>query len=212
MQIDYYHFDELSSTNTFAKENLSLFNPSRLSVILAARQTQGRGRLGRSWISLQGNLCMTLVFKSDHTQSIMQLALACCQVLQPHHPQIKWPNDILIQGKKVAGILGEALDGWLLLGIGVNLNAKVDLATSISLAEIAQGAVDVKLFAQELVEAFTQKPDLKMLQQFSFHRPNDPIVLGDVRGNFQGYGEQGELKLLVDGVTQSFFSGEICVD
>ena len=213
MRVDYYQFDELSSTNTFAKENLFLFSPENLSVITADRQTHGRGRRERSWISASGNLFMTLVFQTVNPLSTpMQLALACCQVLKEFNPKIKWPNDILIEGKKVSGILGERVDDWMILGIGVNLNGEVDLPDALSLHALGK-RVNVKEFAQDLVEAFHQKPDFRHIESYSVHRKGDLLTMkteqDEIRGYFQGFGPLGELKLEVEGKELHLFSGEI---
>lgn len=208
MQIDYYHFDTLPSTNTFVKENLALFSPDHLSVVTADVQTKGRGRRERTWKSEPGNLFMTLAFYTDIKEKGslgIQLAIACCEVLKEHDPKIKWPNDILIQGKKIAGILGETDGNWVILGIGVNLNAKVEGA--ISLYELTGKKTPLKEFTEELAERFPG--DLELLSRYSMHKVGDLLKMNNVEGTFLGFGKSGEIRLLVQGVERSLFSGEI---
>lgn len=125
-------FDSISSTNTYAKEQLSTIDHG--SVFLAHEQVQGKGRLGRAWSSPIGkNISMTMVLKParllpDASLLTQLTAAALVEALDGIIPaQIKWPNDIVINNKKVAGILTEAefsngeLDG-IVIGMGVNTN------------------------------------------------------------------------------------------
>lgn len=106
------------------------------TVIWAREQTAGRGRRGKTWTSPRGNLYTTLVLRPDGPPlALAQLgfvaALALADALEPllapgRSLRLKWPNDLLIDGAKVSGILLEsqasaAAPDWLLLGIGVNL-------------------------------------------------------------------------------------------
>jgi BirA family transcriptional regulator, biotin operon repressor / biotin---[acetyl-CoA-carboxylase] ligase len=106
-------------------------------LVAADRQTRGRGRLGRRWITQPGEaLAFSLILQptaaeADRLGLFSPLgALAICQALEERHglsPQIKWPNDVLLQRRKVAGILvetswvGEQVQG-LVIGIGVNVS------------------------------------------------------------------------------------------
>jgi len=129
--------EQVNSTNSYAKINIDNFDDK--TVICAKHQTSGRGRLSRSWVDLgEGNLFMSIILKPSETFNeiypnlTQYLSVCLCKVLETYGlaPQIKWPNDVLIDGKKIAGILSETvmqsggkLKG-LVLGIGVNLKAK----------------------------------------------------------------------------------------
>lgn len=102
--------------------------------ITALRQTAGRGRRGRAWETGQGNLAATYLFHSDKrpgeaAQISFVAALAVADLADHYVPaslvSLKWPNDLLVAGKKAAGILaesGQAKEGlWVAVGIGVNL-------------------------------------------------------------------------------------------
>ena len=109
-------------------------------------QTAGRGRVpGRTWEAVQDkNLLFTLVLtKSEMVENSLPLAigLGISKYLENHHqlePEIKWPNDIYVHGKKIAGIIIESRKGLFNIGIGININQKefsdsiVLLATSLS--------------------------------------------------------------------------------
>lgn len=164
--------EEIDSTNNYAKMNVSTL--ADRTVIHAKRQTSGRGRLNRSWVDLgEGNLFMSIILKPSSTfneiyPNITQyLSVALCKVLETYglEPQIKWPNDVLINGKKIAGILsetvmeGQKLEG-IVLGVGVNLNSSIEnvksipdkIATSLNL-EIGKN-VDLNVFLNELLTEF----------------------------------------------------------
>jgi len=116
------YFDSITSTNDEAANWIKTDAPD-VALVVADEQTAGRGRSGRKWHTPAGSaLAFSLVLRSE--EQINQLlkyqntarlnglgALAVCQALQNKYEltaQIKWPNDILVQGKKVSGVLAEA--------------------------------------------------------------------------------------------------------
>ena len=130
---NYFFFPEINSTNTYIKENLSLFDDGDL--IWSHHQSSGRGRSGRSWKSNDnGNLYFTLLIKGkpwdEKARNISQtIATGLCLTLQKYisATRIKWPNDLLIGNSKIAGILTEAIPNKekvdILVGVGVNLRS-----------------------------------------------------------------------------------------
>ena len=120
------------------------------TVIVAGEQTVGRGRLGRSWISPGGNVALSIILypQRGHLSSLIMLAslavVRCIKVVTGLKADIKWPNDILINSRKVCGILIENdvqkdMVNYSILGIGVNVNLEVadipeiqSIATSLS--------------------------------------------------------------------------------
>jgi len=127
-------YDELDSTNAEARRRAEA-GESGPVWITAAVQTAGRGRRGRSWSTKAGNLAATLLTLTDRppaeaAQLSFVAALAACDLadtcLGPGAARLKWPNDVLVHGRKAVGILvesGARADGrlWLAVGIGVNL-------------------------------------------------------------------------------------------
>lgn len=127
-------YDELDSTNAEARRRAEAGEGGPVW-ITAAVQTAGRGRRGRAWSTSRGNLAATLLTLTDRppaeaAQLSFVAALAACDLadtcLGPGAARLKWPNDVLVHGKKAVGILvesGARPDGrlWLAVGIGVNL-------------------------------------------------------------------------------------------
>lgn len=132
-----HYVNQLGSTNDYAKQLGTTFN-DKGTLIVADVQTNGRGRLGRSWASPgQTGLWMSMLLKPNfepaHASKLTQLAaLAVSQAIDnigSIQNQIKWPNDIHIQDRKVCGILTEMsaeLSGinYLVIGIGINVNTE----------------------------------------------------------------------------------------
>ena len=101
------------------------------AVAVAEEQTEGRGRLGRRWDAPPGTsvLCSVLLRPDVEPARLPELSLvaaqACAEAIRTVTllaPEVKFPNDVLIEGRKVAGILGEATEGVVVLGLGVNAN------------------------------------------------------------------------------------------
>ena len=139
------HFDTLASTNTEAAEQARRGAAEGLCIV-AGQQTAGRGRHGREWLSEKGSgVYMSIVLRPalavQHLTLIqLMAAVAVYDVLLKTYliePDIKWPNDVLVNDKKICGILSEAVettDGLrVILGMGINLkgNRLPDNATSI---------------------------------------------------------------------------------
>ncbi|WP_341808713.1 biotin--[acetyl-CoA-carboxylase] ligase [Wolbachia endosymbiont (group E) of Neria commutata] len=138
-----HHYKEVSSTN---EEALDLIDKgiSTETVIIADKQTKGRGRTGKSWVSPEGNFYGSLIINqatdiSTLTELTFIAALAVGNTLlsfiNDSNIQYKWPNDILIDNKKISGILLErkSNSNWLVIGIGININhAPLPEATCIS--------------------------------------------------------------------------------
>lgn len=158
---DLREFDEVGSTNDIARDSLRT-GAAEGAVIWAHRQTAGRGRQGNSWTSAHGNLFMSLILRPQvpvlHAGQLSFLsAVALAETVEgflpaPVQVRLKWPNDMLINGKKAAGILleSESAQGMtegVVIGIGVNLASAPDGATS--LAEYAD-VVNSGLFLERL--------------------------------------------------------------
>lgn len=179
---------ELDSTNRHACTRLRELADG--DVIHADIQTAGRGRWERKWISdVPGNLCLSLVLKpagapaSLPLASLSQLlAVSACRVLETHgvQPALKWPNDIQVNGRKIAGLLAETVvEGsaflGLVLGIGVNLNlneAQVALIDqpATALNRCVNHAVCVKEFRDALLAEFFSRYDAFLATGFPLIR------------------------------------------
>jgi BirA family biotin operon repressor/biotin-[acetyl-CoA-carboxylase] ligase len=144
------HHRVTDSTNERAKE-LALGGAPHGTLVTADEQTAGRGRQGRAWVAPAGKaLLMSVVLRDlGAVQAYLPLAaaLAVCEACEQSAPvrcEIKWPNDVWVERRKLAGILveGRPQEGWAVLGIGLNVSTAEDefpdelrgLATSLSAA------------------------------------------------------------------------------
>jgi len=128
------HFRVTDSTNTAARELAAAGAPGG-TVVTATEQDAGRGRQGRSWHAVAGkSLVYSAILRpldSGHALLPLTVPLAVCDAaesLAPVASQVKWPNDVWIEGRKAAGILIEARpqDGWAVIGVGLNVSLMPD--------------------------------------------------------------------------------------
>ena len=233
-------FENLSSTNKFSLEKIDYY-PSD-TVIRAQIQSAGRGRFDRKWISDKKDNCYisfilkpNIKYRENFANLTQYLSIVLCELICQFgvFPEIKWPNDVLINGKKIAGILsevsfsGEHFNG-IVLGVGVNLNlqaseiAKLSIpATSLNI-EISKH-IDSDIFVEQLVEKFFENYDVLLKEGFSYFRAQY-ISFSNFIGkqvtiknpNIQNLGmainvcEDGAIEILTaNGETKKFFSGDI---
>ncbi len=159
-------FPDLHSTNSYAVENLSSLPDKQ--VIIADIQTAGRGQFDRKWFSdVRGNVYLSIVLRDLPLLNLTPyMAEVICGVLKEYGvmPQIKEPNDVIVDGKKIAGILsqsstrGDKLNG-IVIGAGINLNLseqyleKID-QPAISLNLLLGRHVDRDIFIGKLLDKF----------------------------------------------------------
>jgi BirA family transcriptional regulator, biotin operon repressor / biotin---[acetyl-CoA-carboxylase] ligase len=124
-------FEEIDSTILEARRRAERGELAPVWLI-AKRQTAGRGRRGRAWSSLEGNLFATLLFTTDRPPSDIALlgfatgvamAESFDEIVGPGHATLKWPNDVFLDGAKAAGIMLDSGGAWAALAFGVNLAA-----------------------------------------------------------------------------------------
>lgn len=116
------HLRETGSTNDRARELAGAGAPHG-TLVTAGAQTAGRGRQGRQWSAPPGQaLLMSLVLREAHPLLPLAAAVAVAEVCGAV-ARVKWPNDVQLEGRKVAGILAEGRpqEGWVVLGIGLNV-------------------------------------------------------------------------------------------
>lgn len=168
---DFHYFAELDSTNTYARQ-LAENGAREGEIVIAEAQTQGRGRLGRRWQSPPfANLYFSVILRpglppAQAPQITLTAAVALAETVASFIAEpvsIKWPNDILVDGKKLAGILTEAACDaerlyYVILGIGVNLNYRVAAmpeeirARATSIAELTGQSVHRESFLRRLIQ------------------------------------------------------------
>ncbi|CDZ80795.1 Bifunctional protein BirA [Candidatus Rubidus massiliensis] len=237
MQIKFYKLETIDSTNEWAKKNLTVFKKNSLSVITAKEQTHGKGRDNKQWVSpSDSNLYCTYVFFSqinyNSVGNIPQvLALSLIDFLQRLNltAHIKWPNDVLINNKKIAGILCETISienqQAIILGFGLNINMPFneEIAkphTSLFIEKNEQ--YNIERINQVLASFFVKSLSLFLREGFSpfyeqFKRYlwlNNGIIRFSSNGAvWEGYvdsiNHDGSLNLLLEnGKIKTFISGE----
>jgi BirA family biotin operon repressor/biotin-[acetyl-CoA-carboxylase] ligase len=241
MEILRKHFGSIDSTNTWAKQHAHELDHQKVTLVTAAVQTAGRGRFKRRWESPAGqNILATFcIFIEKHRMDIgnlpQVLALSTALILNElgFHPQLKWPNDVLITGKKVAGILCETTplsDNFcVIIGIGVNINMpaeeliKIDRPATSLFAEdgVLRDIEEMIGLLQEQfmkdLEVFLEEgfhPFLSKYKTFMAYAKGDKIRFDDNRtiwtGAFEGIKDDGSLELeLEPGIIKTFHAGEI---
>jgi len=118
-------FDKIPSTQTTAQELIGARRAGDHTVIVAAAQSDGHGRFRRKWVSHHGNLYASFIYASPERDARLSyaVALAVADTLFSFGivPTIKWPNDILVDDKKISGILIEYYGRFVVVGIGINI-------------------------------------------------------------------------------------------
>ena len=121
--------NSIPSTNLFLKENYDDFN--EFTVLICENQSEGRGRMGRVWFSSEDNIALSILLKPDNYVNISNISLvvgaSVYNTLNRYVKcSIKWPNDIIVNDKKICGILLEAISSSeieaVIVGIGINVN------------------------------------------------------------------------------------------
>lgn len=223
MEFYYQWYDRLPSTNTFLKERLEL-EPELLSGTVAAarEQTQGRGRRERQWLSGTGeNLTFSLLLRGSFEPrtlpaAAMAAAIAVAELLQSKNipTVLKWPNDVLVNGKKICGILSEGVPGGVIIGIGLNVNMQsadhIDQPATSMLMESGKRRSLDELLAQLLerlggtLELWEQGGFSRVRKKWEANVPNigKPVTVRDGAsertGLLAGFGNDGELLLRLD--------------
>lgn len=230
-----YH-PTLDSTSALAAELLTDLLPVAPAVVLTADQSAGRGRGANSWWATSGALTFTLVLNADalqlasHQRPMIALAAGVAvrevtaQLVTSREVSIKWPNDVLIAGRKVCGILTEQRtandQSALLIGVGINVNNSLAAAPAevqqkaVSVFDLTGDAVDLNLLLVQILSSVENqihdletKPSsvLKLINRHHFLQGRHVAVRAGDRiqnGICVGVDERGAL-VLQDGNLQT---------
>lgn len=247
-----HFFEEIDSTNLQAQREAAA-GAGNGTLLIADKQTAGRGRRGREWDSPAGNnVYFTLLlrpdFASDKASMVtLVMAYAVWQGIGKSLPAgafieklnskngIKWPNDIVVQGRKVCGILTEMslsaqkID-YVAIGVGINVG-KQQFASqlqdrAISLEEVCGEKISRSQLVANIMEAFEQYYEqFQIIQDLSFlttqynaclvNKDKEISVLdpkGEYQGVAKGINQNGELLVeLADGSVEQVYAGEVSV-
>jgi len=158
-------FDVLDSTNDYAKEVAKEARDG--TVIQARRQRKGKGRRDRIWYSEEGGLYLSVILKPEReVKKLLPLtlltSLAVVETLRDYkiEPKIKWPNDVLVNGKKIAGVLvetacaGERLE-YVVVGVGINVNNDLkECPEGVSVKDIKKEEVVLRELRERFLNHF----------------------------------------------------------
>lgn len=210
-QIPIERYDEVDSTNRLARRAIESDElGDRPTMFVASRQTAGAGRFGRAWESPPGGLWCTLAWPVDLSPRRvldglgLRIGLACAHAIEhtlaihghDANVQLKWPNDVLINGKKVLGVLCEVIEHrekkYVLAGVGVNANFSAD-----DLPE------EIRPYATTLQDAIHGRVQLERLLRDLRQRLRDALMeqglpaetLRKIRERLAGVGEPATITL-----------------
>lgn len=222
------YLEKTMSTNEYIKENAASF--SHLDAVYTLCQTNGRGRLGRTW-SANGGIALSVFV--NHTEKPMLIPIYAAVALYNtliksgiKNLGIKWPNDILAGGKKLCGILCEGINGGVIIGVGINnkqteesfIKEGLPYATSVRILGyrgLNEGEF-VKLYLEELENAFNLTSD-KLISLFSDACVNIGKQVKVIKNGQEiiakaiKVSSQGGLMVEIDGKIETVISGEVSV-
>jgi BirA family biotin operon repressor/biotin-[acetyl-CoA-carboxylase] ligase len=233
--------DEVDSTSTMAKR-LCAADAEDGTLVWALRQTAGRGRLSRAWISPPGNLYVSLILRPDAAAAkaaglTFAAALAVAEAVETllgGEPPVrcKWPNDVLVSGRKIAGILLESattatgLLEWVVIGIGLNVASHPPDSETIYPATSLRAEGNAAANVEEALPVLCHCLDhwLRLWAGEGFapirsawlgraHGLGEPVAIrcGDaaLSGIFRGLDEDGALILDQDGNRHRVTAGDV---
>jgi BirA family biotin operon repressor/biotin-[acetyl-CoA-carboxylase] ligase len=209
------HHDTIGSTNDRARE-LAEAGAAHGTLVTAGEQTAGRGRQGRTWVTPPGTaIAASLVLRDFDELLPLRAGLAVADVA-PGHALVKWPNDVWVDGRKIAGILAESRSEprWAVLGIGVNVAGDVD-ALPEGAGTLGKSADDIDGVLNDLLAALEQRLSQDRAAALADLRERDALRGQPVRwqsgeGTGAGIDDTGALLVtLPNGGTTALSAGEV---
>lgn len=208
------HLRVTESTNDRARE-LAAAGAAHGTLVTAGRQTAGRGRQGRAWVAPEGAaLLCSLVLRSFDELLPLRAGLAVADLAGG---RVKWPNDVWVEGRKVAGILAEGRpqEGWVVLGIGVNVEP-VDFPEELAGRATTLGRPgEVEAVLRELLDALEERLAEPAGDTLRALRERDALRGRRVRwaggeGTAAGISDDGGLLVELDGGAETVLAaGEV---
>jgi BirA family transcriptional regulator, biotin operon repressor / biotin---[acetyl-CoA-carboxylase] ligase len=199
------HLRGTGSTNDRARA-LAAAGAPHGTLVTASEQSAGRGRQGRSWSAPAGHaLLMSVVLREPRPLLPLAAAVAVAGAAGDE-ARIKWPNDVLVDGRKVSGILAEGRpqEGWAVLGIGVNVAVRIDdLPPELhgTAGTLGREPADVEPFLAVLIEQLERTLALPSAELLDAWRTRDALRGHEVRwaaGTGTAAGIDGEGRLIVE--------------
>jgi BirA family transcriptional regulator, biotin operon repressor / biotin---[acetyl-CoA-carboxylase] ligase len=215
------HLRRTDSTNERARELAGLGAPHG-TLVTAGEQTAGRGRQGRSWLAPEGRaLLCSLVVREAPRLLPLAAGVAVASVVGPQ-ALVKWPNDVLVDGRKLAGILVESRpqEGWAVVGIGLNVALQLgdlppELRQTAGTLGLAPEAIEPTL--ERLLEALERWITASPEEVLAAFRAIDalrgrPVRWSAGQGRAAGVDGEGRLVVETDQGTVTLEAGEVHLD
>lgn len=213
------HYETLASTQDLCATLATGGEPGRLA-ISASRQTVPRASRGRDWITLPGALAVSVLLRptgpaSDAGHWALLAAVALRAALDDPAIELKWPNDLLLGGQKLAGILIDTAVGagqvkWLVIGFGVNLRSAPPGAASLPRdASVVMHAVLAQIDAWERRRVLDGWSAIRRAWMSAGPPSGQTLQVGTVAGTYQGLSDEGALLLQTGGRLTAFATGTV---
>lgn len=244
MEIIRKEFTLLDSTNTWGKQNAETFPLDKMTIVTADEQTSGRGRFNRRWesppgLNLYTSFCFFIKKHRHDIGNIPQImAISAAETLEElgFKPELKWPNDVLLSKKKVAGILAETTPALeqlcVVIGIGININMPSEILNKIDRPATSLMVEKGNPFEIKTVQGILEKYFMENLSKFleggfisffkNYKKRLGPTLQKKIRfhdnkliweGFFHSINHDGSINLqLEDGEIKTFIVGEILFD
>lgn len=234
-KINNWEWIDLAETGSTNDEALHLTSGAKghKYIVTAQKQNSGRGRRGRGWVGLEGNLFMSMAVEMEPCkwgQAVFVVSLSLLETVRTLFPtvdiKLKWPNDVLVAGRKISGILLEKGEGgYLVIGIGVNIKKAPQIEgviyPAVSLAELGY-ETDRITFLKKYMDIFDKNVNGWNTCGFGTIRQRwlaDVKGLGcEIRvrtdkeekdGIFEGVDENGLLLLKTNDKTEKIYAGDV---
>lgn len=223
----HHHFETIGSTNAHARELADQGAPHG-TVVTSAEQTEGRGRQGRAWATPAGKALAwsAIVPLEGEVPGLFPLraGLAACQAVEDLGggvAEVKWPNDVMLDGKKCAGVLveGRPQDGWAVVGIGINLSIERDefppeirdRATSVGSGATLETATNA---LNRALTRWLDEPDPEVLAELNRrdYLAGKEVAWEGGSGTASGIASDGGLIVTTDDGTEHLHAGEVHLD
>ncbi len=220
---------QIDSTNEEAKRIIAKNQQIENSVVWAESQTKGKGRLDRKWESPCGNLYCSFIVKNENAHLMgFTTAVAVIEAIKNYvedenKVKSKWPNDVLVEGKKISGILLEVYENYLIIGVGINVNSHPE-NSSYPTTNLLETGENVR--AYDVLESLSESllDNINLLKNKGFvvirekwlqyaYKIGEKIQVNlineSTKGTFKGISEQGALILQTNSEIRNIIAGDV---
>ncbi len=188
--------NEVSSTNDYIKENINVLKSNTL--VYASSQTNGKGRLGRTWYSNKDENILASIYidnLDENTIYLSSIIVGCAihKILLKYLDNlfIKWPNDLIVNDKKICGVLCELINNKLIIGFGINVNQKEFIGEyhfkPTSLINEIKKETDINELLKDIYNS--------IINEFNIFKNNSLDIINYFNDNLYGKGKTVSFKI-----------------